>query len=157
MIPADVRAVSSAFDARKQVAPLGIRFRIFSRVLGAQMPTPLDRVCDSRRSLGVLLKGDPLSEPLSHGPSVRRTGSPTPRTSRNSVPAETAERLLRLAELAAIGEATLDSLPDPAERSIVLAKVAELRRKRLVRYLARAIAQDFYGDAEQIEKVPDHA
>jgi hypothetical protein len=55
---------------------------------------------------------------------------------------EPAERLRRLAALVAVGETPLPADLEPAELSIVLAEVARLRRDRLVRLVARAIAWD---------------
>ena len=67
--------------------------------------------------------------------------------------ADSAERLRRWAELIAVGEATLDAELSPSEIRIVLTEVARLRRQRLVRLVARAIAQDLLGDGGRSEEV----
>ena len=54
------------------------------------------------------------------------------------------ERFKRLAALIAVGEAPIPSDLEPVDLSFVLAEVARLRRERLVRYVARAIALDFH-------------
>lgn len=61
---------------------------------------------------------------------------------------EPAERLRRLAALVAVGEASLPADMEPAEVSVVLAEVARLRRDRLVRFVARAIARDLRQPCE---------
>lgn len=63
-------------------------------------------------------------------------------TSRSDVSPCPAERLRRLSELVAIGEAPLPADLEPMETTTVLAEVARLRRDRLVRFVARAIARD---------------
>jgi len=57
------------------------------------------------------------------------------------------EQLIRLAALVAVGEAPFPADFEPQDLQIVLAEVARLRRRKLVRFVARAIAQDIYGDA----------
>ena len=59
-----------------------------------------------------------------------------------------AERLLRWAALVAVGDAPFPTDLEPEELSIVLTEVARLRRERLVRLVARAIAHDITGDRE---------
>lgn len=59
-----------------------------------------------------------------------------------------AERLRRWAALVAVGEAPLPEELQAADLKIVLAEVARLRRERLVRLIARAIAQDIHGNRE---------
>lgn len=90
-----------------------------------------------------------MSQPFSEGPSVRKTVTGPLDRSTGSHETETAERLRRLAALAAVGETSLAPVSDPAELSTVLAEVARLRRKRLVSFIARALAQDIHGGREQ--------
>ena len=59
---------------------------------------------------------------------------------------EKREQLIRLAALVAIGEAPFPADFEPQDLQIVLAEVARLRRRKLVRFVARAIAQDIHGD-----------
>jgi hypothetical protein len=59
---------------------------------------------------------------------------------------ESVERLRRWAELIAVGEAPLPADLPTEDLRIVLAETARLRRDRLVRLVARAIAQDLEGD-----------
>lgn len=78
-------------------------------------------------------------------------GSTSPTTherSSASAVSNIAERLDRWAELIAVGAASLPTDLPAAELQIVLAKVARLRRRRLVYLVARAIAHDIRGDGE---------
>lgn len=59
---------------------------------------------------------------------------------------EPAERLCRLAVLVAVGTAPIPADLEPQSLSIVLAEVARLRRERLIRLVARAIAQDIHNE-----------
>ena len=87
-----------------------------------------------------------MSRPFSTGHSTsRRANSPASR-SENSPVLTRAEQLRAWATLVAGGEAPIPTSLEPAELSIVLAEVARLRRERLVRFLARSIAQDIHGD-----------
>jgi len=90
-----------------------------------------------------------MSQPFSEGSSVRKTVTGSLGRSNSSHESETAERLRRLAALAAVGESSVATVSDPAELSIVLAEVARLRRKRLVSFIARALAQDIHRGREQ--------
>lgn len=62
--------------------------------------------------------------------------------------ASSAERLRRWAELVASGAAPLPVELEPEQLRTVLREVARLRRERLVRLVARAIAYDLQGDRE---------
>jgi hypothetical protein len=59
-----------------------------------------------------------------------------------------AERLHRWAVLVAVGETPLPADLKPAELKSLLGEVARLRRERLVRSIARAIAQDIHSGRE---------
>jgi hypothetical protein len=59
-----------------------------------------------------------------------------------------AETLGRLAELIAGGECSLPDSLGAEERNQLLATVAHLRRKRLVHYIAHAIASDIHRSRE---------
>lgn len=87
-----------------------------------------------------------MSRPLSTGHSAsRRAKSPASRSQTSPVLPH-AEQLRAWAILVASGEAPIPTSLEPAELSIVLADVARLRRERLIRFLARSIAQDIHGD-----------
>jgi hypothetical protein len=88
-----------------------------------------------------------MPRPFSTRPTTA-TSSPAPLNRSEILPSvEPAERLRRWAALVAVGEAPLPAEFSPAELSIVLAEVARLRRQRLVRVVARAIALDLHhGD-----------
>lgn len=89
-----------------------------------------------------------MPRPFSTGPADSKRSS-TPRIRSKVTPSvEPAERLRRWAALVAVGEAPLPEDLKPAEIEIVLAEVARLRRQRLVRLIARAIALDIHGDRE---------
>ena len=89
-----------------------------------------------------------MSRPFSTRPTAS-TSSPAPLNRSEITPSvEPAERLRRWAALVAVGDAPLPAELRPAELSIVLAEVARLRRQRLVRLVARAIAQDIHGGRE---------
>lgn len=62
-------------------------------------------------------------------------------TTASSAPDRT-EMLRRLAALVAVGEAPLPQDLPPDELRTVLMEIARLRRDRLVRFIARAIASD---------------
>lgn len=89
-----------------------------------------------------------MSGPLSAGQSEPRSPQPPVSQPEASRSLDTAERLHRWALLIASGEAPLPAELAPAELSVVLAEVARLRRERLVRFVARAIAQDIYCERE---------
>ena len=71
--------------------------------------------------------------------------------SRASSPPDRIELLRQIALLVAIGEAPLPQDLPPDELGTVLTEVGRLRRDRLVRFIARAIASDLEsaGDLEQ--------
>jgi hypothetical protein len=58
------------------------------------------------------------------------------------------EILRRLAALVAVGEAPLPHDVPPDERKAILAEAGRLRRDRLIRFIARAIALDIEGAGE---------
>ena len=72
--------------------------------------------------------------------------SPLP-ASANSTP-DRDEVLRRLAALVAVGETPLPEDLPPVEVRTILADVARLRRDRLIRFIARAIASDIEGVGE---------
>jgi hypothetical protein len=80
-----------------------------------------------------------MTQPLSNN-DLDASCSPL-RTSANSTP-DRVEILRRLAALVAIGETQLPHDLPPDELRTILADVARLRRDRLVRFIARAIASD---------------
>lgn len=69
-------------------------------------------------------------------------------TFENSPSVNPAERLRRWGALVATGEAPLPQDLQPDEFRTVLLEVARLRRERLVRLVARAIARDLHRDRE---------
>jgi hypothetical protein len=87
-----------------------------------------------------------MSKPFSTGHSTSRRGTSPASRYENSPVLTPAEQLHAWATLVAGGEAAIPTSLEPAELSIVLAEVARLRRERLVRFLARSIAQDIHGD-----------
>ena len=89
-----------------------------------------------------------MSRPFTTGHTTsRRANSPTGR-SEDSPVVTPAQQLHAWAMLVADGEAPLPTSLEPADLSIVLAEVARLRRERLVRFVARSIAQDIHSDRE---------
>ena len=92
-----------------------------------------------------------MSEPFSNHSSDSST-DPGQAGSRSTA-AASSERLSRWAELIAVGEATLPDDLTPAEIRTVLRDVGRLRRKRMVRLVARAIAQELFGKDERKERV----
>ncbi len=66
----------------------------------------------------------------------------------SSVSVSSVERLRRWAELVASGETPLPADLKPEELRTVLREVGRLRRERLVRLIARAIARDLHGETE---------
>ncbi|MBL9089926.1 MAG: hypothetical protein JNL96_01790 [Planctomycetaceae bacterium] len=89
-----------------------------------------------------------MTRPFSTSPTDS-TRSFTPRSRSEITPsAESSERLRRWAALVAVGDAPLPEELTPAELKIVLTEVARLRRERLIRLVARAIAHDLHGNRE---------
>lgn len=84
--------------------------------------------------------------------STRRSDSACPTAQgeafENSPSVNPAERLRRWGALVATGEAPLPQDLQPDEFRTVLLEVARLRRERLVRLVARAIARDLHRDRE---------
>lgn len=66
----------------------------------------------------------------------------------SSVSVSSAERLRRWAELIASGETPLPADLKPEELTTVLREVGRLRRERLVRLIARALAGDLHRSRE---------
>ena len=66
-----------------------------------------------------------------------------------SATVNSAARLRRWAELVASGEAPLPEDLAPEELRTVLREVGRLRRERLVRLIARAVAQDLQQNPER--------
>lgn len=71
---------------------------------------------------------------------------PTSADRSSSSPAAAIERFRRWGALVAVGEAPLPVELKPAELKIVLTEVARLRRERLVRFIACAIAKNINGE-----------
>lgn len=86
-----------------------------------------------------------MTQPFStHNPDA----SCSPLPSRASSIPDRLEMLRRLAALVALGEAPLPQDLPPDELGAVLAEVGRLRRDRLIRFIARAIASDLEGAGE---------
>ncbi len=89
-----------------------------------------------------------MPRPISTG---RLDSTSSPATSGDSEPLpliDPAERLHRWAALVAVGSTPLTEDLRPEELKLVLAEVARLRRQRLVRFIARAIAHDIHAGRE---------
>lgn len=67
-------------------------------------------------------------------------------------PAPAPDRLRRLGALVAVGDAPLPTDLDAAERRVVLVEAARLRRLRLIRWFARAIAGSLPGIDEPLHR-----
>jgi hypothetical protein len=77
-----------------------------------------------------------------------RTDADTKLASERLPRQERPEMLDRLAVLVANGECSLPDSLSVEERNRLLARVADLRRERLIRYIAGAIASDIYRSRE---------
>ena len=77
-----------------------------------------------------------------------RTDADTTLTRERLSGRERLEILDRLAELVANGECSPPVSLSMEERNRLLARVADLRRERLIRYIAGAIASDIYRSRE---------
>lgn len=66
----------------------------------------------------------------------------------DSPPTDQNQYLRRLASLIAVGDAPMPTDLEPSEESLVLAEVAQLRRDRLIQFLALAIARDIHQGPE---------
>src|SRR5437667_213952 len=95
----------------------------------------------------------------------RRTGAHDIPTSRAAKPASptpgsvllTPEQVARWADLLARGEAGLPEGLAPCQEEELRQHVCRLRRARLIRFIARQIAQDISGKAELRQRGDDHA
>jgi hypothetical protein len=84
------------------------------------------------------------------GPTAARPHSDADASIANEKPSrqDRAETLSRLAALIASGECSLPDSLETEERNQLLAMVANLRRERLVSYIAHAIASDLHRSRE---------
>ena len=84
----------------------------------------------------------PLTKPFPSG--FHRGHSKDRQSDQVAVRADQHEQLIRLAALVAVGETTLPTDLEHGELLIVLAETARIRRRKLIRFIARAIAQDIH-------------
>lgn len=91
-----------------------------------------------------------MSRPFSNQSSDDPQSRVAADRSLNSPSLAAVERLRRWGALVAVGEALLPTDLEPAELAIVLTEAGRLRRERLVRYIACALAQDLYREREPL-------